>query len=85
MDGTPAFRVAFVRKVEKKMSSFAIYTIGFLIFLGGVIWAALAFGLPGQWVAIGAVILGGLGLITAVTNTRSKDETPTSEGEQSGS
>ena len=65
------------------MSSFAIYTIGFIILLGGIIWAAVALGLPGQWVAIGAVILAGLGLITAVTNTRRKDETVTSEGEPS--
>ena len=66
------------------MSSFAIYTIGFMIFLGGLVWAAVALGLPGQWVAIGAVILAGIGLITAVTNTRRKDETVTSEGEPSG-
>jgi hypothetical protein len=65
------------------MSSFAIYTIGFIIFLGGLIWAAVALGVPGQWVAIGAVILGGLGLIFAVSNTRRKDETATSEGEPS--
>ncbi|MCZ4298724.1 hypothetical protein [Henriciella marina] len=65
------------------MSSFAIYTIGFIIFLGGLIWAAVALGVPGQWVAIGAVILAGLGLITAVTNTRRKDETPATEGEPS--
>ena len=66
------------------MSSFAIYTIGFIIFLGGLIWAAIALGVPGQWVAIGAVILAGLGLIMAVSNTRRKDETVTSEGEPSG-
>ena len=66
------------------MSSFAIYTIGFMILLGGVIWAAVALGVPGQWVAIGAVILAGIGLITAVTNTRRKDETVSSDGEQTG-
>ncbi|WP_084418235.1 hypothetical protein [Henriciella litoralis] len=66
------------------MSSFMIYVIGFMLFLGGLIWAAVALGLPTQWVVIGAVILGGIGLIAAVTNTRAKDETVTSEGEQSG-
>lgn len=66
------------------MSSFAIYTIGFMILLGGIIWAAVALGVPGQWVAIGAVILAGIGLITAVTNTRRKDETVASDGEQTG-
>lgn len=67
------------------MSSFALYLIGFIVFTGGLIWAAVALGLPGQWVAIGAVILLGLGVITAVTHTRAKDETVASEGEPSGS
>lgn len=66
------------------MSSFALYLVGFVVFIGGLIWAAVALGLPGQWVAIGAVILLGLGVITAVTNTRAKDETEASEGEPSG-
>ena len=34
------------------MSSFALYLIGFIVFIGGLIWAAVALGLPGQWVAI---------------------------------
>lgn len=66
------------------MSSFAIYLFGFLIFIGGLVWAAVALGLPAQWVAIGAVVLLGLGVITAVTHTRRKDETVSSEGEPSG-
>ncbi|MEM5516509.1 hypothetical protein WNY37_06080 [Henriciella sp. AS95] len=66
------------------MSSFALYILGFVIFLGGLIWAAVALGLPGQWVAIGAVVLLGIGLITAVTHTRAKDETVASDGEPSG-
>lgn len=66
------------------MSSFVLYLVGFLVFIGGLIWAAVALGLPGQWVAIGAVVLLGLGVISAVTHTRAKDETPASEGEASG-
>ena len=67
------------------MSSFALYLIGFVVFVGGLVWAAVALGLPGQWVAIGAVVLLGIGLISAVTHTRAKDETAASEGEPSGS
>ena len=61
------------------MSSFMLYAIGFTIFVGGLIWGALALGVPGQWVAIGAVILAGIGIITGVTNTRRRDETVASE------
>ena len=34
------------------MSSFMLYAIGFTIFVGGLIWGALALGVPGQWVAL---------------------------------
>ncbi|MEQ9449275.1 MAG: hypothetical protein RLN70_10280 [Rhodospirillaceae bacterium] len=66
------------------MSSFVLYLIGFLVLIGGLVWAAVALGLPAQWVAIGAVVLLGLGVISAVTHTRAKDETAASEGEPSG-
>ncbi|MGB3627595.1 MAG: hypothetical protein WA989_17330 [Henriciella sp.] len=66
------------------MSSFVLYLVGFLLLMGGLVWAAIALGVPGQWVAIGAVVLLGIGVITAVTNTRAKDETAASDGEPSG-
>jgi len=53
--------------------SFGIYTIGFVIMLGGLIWAAHLMHVPGQWIAVGAVVLLGIGIFTAVKNTRQKD------------
>ena len=53
--------------------SFAIYTIGFVIFIGGVAWALTTAGLSHTWVAITCVILLGIGILTGVTRTRSKD------------
>lgn len=53
--------------------SFAIYIIGFLVMLGGLIYAAVVLHISGQWIAIGAIILCGLGILKGVTNTRSKD------------
>jgi hypothetical protein len=53
--------------------SFGIYTIGFVIMLGGLIWAAHLMHVPGQWIAVGAVVLLGIGILTAVKNTRQKD------------
>jgi hypothetical protein len=53
--------------------SFALYTIGFVIMLGGLIWGAHMMHLPGHWIAVGAVILIGVGILTGVKNTRQKD------------
>lgn len=53
--------------------SFALYMIGFLVFLAGCIWAAVIFGVPQTYIMIGAVILLGLGILMAVSRTRSKD------------
>ncbi|HSW13332.1 MAG TPA: hypothetical protein VLI06_10870 [Solimonas sp.] len=53
--------------------SFALYLIGFLIFIGGVAWAAVTAGVPHLYIAIGCTILAGLGILTGVTRTRTKD------------
>ena len=53
--------------------SFALYMIGFLIFLAGVVWACVVAGVPQLYIMIGAVILLGLGLVLAVSRTRAKD------------
>lgn len=53
--------------------SFALYFIGFLIFIGGVAWALVTVGVPTLYVMITCVILFGIGLLSAVTHTRAKD------------
>lgn len=53
--------------------SFALYVIGFIIFVAGLAWAASTAGIPQLYIAIGAVILLGIGIFTAVTHTRAKD------------
>ncbi|CAN7251240.1 hypothetical protein [Acidovorax sp. Leaf78] len=53
--------------------SFALYMLGFLIFLAGVIWAAVTAGVPQLYIGIGALILLGIGIFSAVSKTRSKD------------
>lgn len=49
---------------------FLAYLIGFLILIGGLAWAAITAGAPELYVAIGSVILLGIGIITGVTSTR---------------
>ena len=53
--------------------SFALYMIGFLIFLGGLAWGAPVAGVPTLYIGIGALILLGIGIFSAVGRTRSKD------------
>lgn len=53
--------------------SFALYMVGFLIFIGGVSWGLVTAGLPHLYVIIGATILLGLGMFTGVARTRGKD------------
>jgi hypothetical protein len=53
--------------------SFGIYLAGFAILLVGVLWAMSTAGVPGIWLGITALILLGLGIITGVSHTRSKD------------
>ncbi|HSJ06353.1 MAG TPA: hypothetical protein VK936_06615 [Longimicrobiales bacterium] len=57
----------------KTNMSFAIYLLGFVVLLAGVIWAMTAAGIPSMWIGIAALILLGLGIITGVSSTRSKD------------
>ncbi|MFC6197192.1 hypothetical protein [Ponticaulis profundi] len=60
------------------MSSFALYIIGFLVLIAGLAIGAGLMGVPYEWIAVGAIILVGLGVITGVANTRRRDETEAS-------
>ncbi len=53
--------------------SFALYMLGFIIFLGGAIWGAVVAGIPNVYIGIGTLILLGIGIFTAVSKTRTKD------------
>jgi hypothetical protein len=53
--------------------SFGIYSIGFAILIGGLIYAAFLLHMPGHWIVVGAVVLLGIGILTGVRATRQKD------------
>jgi hypothetical protein len=53
--------------------SFALYLLGFAIFIDGVAWALIIVGVPQLYEIIACVILLGLGILTGVTRTRGKD------------
>ncbi len=53
--------------------SFGLYAIGFVIMIAGLIYGAHLMHVPGQWVAAGAIVLLGLGILKGVMATRQKD------------
>jgi hypothetical protein len=53
--------------------SFGIYIVGFLILIGGLIYAAVILHLAAQWIAVGAIVLLGLAIVKGVQATRGKD------------
>lgn len=53
--------------------SFALYLIGFALLVAGIAWALITAGVAPLYVAIACVILAGLGIISGVAKTPSKD------------
>jgi hypothetical protein len=53
--------------------SFGLYSIGFAVLIGGLIYGAHLAHMPARWIVVGAVVLCGVGILTGVKNTRQKD------------
>ena len=53
--------------------SFGLYSIGFAIVIGGLIYAAYLMHMPAHWIAAGAIVLLGIGIIKGLNATRQKD------------
>jgi hypothetical protein len=53
--------------------SFALYAVGFLIVIGGLVYGAHLMHVPPHWIAVGAIVLFGIGIVTGVQNARQKD------------
>ncbi len=53
--------------------SFGLYSIGFAIVIGGLTYAAYLMHMPAHWIAAGAVVLLGVGILMGVKATRQKD------------
>jgi hypothetical protein len=53
--------------------SFGIYLIGYAMVTGGLIYAAHLMHIPAPWIAAGAIVLLGLGILSGVKATRQKD------------
>jgi cadmium resistance protein CadD (predicted permease) len=53
--------------------SFGIYLGGFAILICGLIYGAHLMHMPTHWIAVGAIVLIGMGILSAVKATRQKD------------
>ncbi|HUD12184.1 MAG TPA: hypothetical protein VMQ56_00900 [Terracidiphilus sp.] len=53
--------------------SFGIYAAGFAILIGGLVYTAHLMHVPPHWIAAGAIVLFGIGILSAVKATRQKD------------
>jgi hypothetical protein len=53
--------------------SFGLYSIGFVLVIAGLIYGAHLMHVPAHWIAVGAIVLLGLGILTGVKATRQKD------------
>ena len=53
--------------------SFGLYMAGLVLVLGGLVYGAAMLHAPTHWIVIGAVVLLGLGIVSAVRATRQRD------------
>lgn len=55
------------------MSSFGTYLIGFIILVIGLGIAAFLLNVPTMWIAVGVIVLIGIGILMATSRTKMKD------------
>jgi hypothetical protein len=55
------------------MSAFMLYVGGFIILLGGLVYAAFLLHVPQTWILVGALVLIGIGIMSAVSHTKRRD------------
>jgi hypothetical protein len=53
--------------------SFGIYSIGFMLVIGGLTYGAYLIHVPTRWIVVGAIVLLGVGILKGVAATRHKD------------
>jgi hypothetical protein len=53
--------------------SYALYVVGFVIVIAGLIYGAVLLHAPTQWIVVGSVVLLGVAILTGVKATRQKD------------
>ena len=60
------------------MSNYVLYMIGYVVLIAGLAYGAFLLGVPQVWIAVGAIVLLGIGIISGVTRTRQREVPATS-------
>ena len=55
------------------MSAFGTYLIGFIVLIVGLGMAAFLLNVPTMWIAVGVIVLIGIGILMATSRTKMKD------------
>ena len=55
------------------MTNFFVYMIGVFLVVGGLAYGASRAGVSGVWIAVGAAVVLGLGVMGAIVKTRQKE------------
>jgi uncharacterized membrane protein YiaA len=55
------------------MSSFSTYIVGFIILVIGLALAAYLLNIPAMWIAVGVIVLIGIGVLMATSRTKPRD------------
>lgn len=55
------------------MSSFSTYLLGFIILIVGIAVGAYLLNVPPTWIAVGVIILVGVGILMATSRTKPRD------------
>ncbi len=53
--------------------SFGIYSVGFVLVIGGLIYGAHLMHVPTHWIVVGAIVFLGIGVLSGVKATRQRD------------
>ena len=55
------------------MSSFNTYIVGFVVLIIGLAIGAYLLNAPPTWIAVGVIVLLGIGILSATSRTKQKD------------
>jgi hypothetical protein len=53
--------------------SFGLYLVGFIVMIIGLAMGAHLMHVPPRWIAVGVIVLAGLGILSGVAKTRTRD------------
>jgi hypothetical protein len=53
--------------------SFGLYAAGYAIVIAGLVYAAHLVRMPSHWILVGAIVMIGIGILSAVKATRQRD------------